>query len=393
MTKPLIDSTLFDLYHDVPDVWYDLCPKDILGMDPEVLGIVQRTLSNQCRCWALVLKDEKQQLVGCAALCVFPVELIETNLRVVIRLRDLVRRFWPAFLRMNVVFCGLPVPSGSSHLVVKDDADVAAVLEAVEQKMRVLAKEHRGRLLVFKELNDWAGPIGATLSAQRYVSAGIPPMHLFERAFADFGDYMKALKSRYRQQITRSQKKLAQAGFEVVQGRGSRFFNEHFNAHVYSLYVEVQQRAERKLELMTAAFFHEMAAHLDDEVLLTVIRREGRACAFTFSITRGRTHYNMYSGLDYALISEGDLYFNLFYHDMDRAFRDGVTSMHLGQTSDGFKSRLGTRAEALWFFAKSPSALINRILHQIAPLIFPKLAAVDTNDVFNESPPAKKNGR
>lgn len=393
MTKSLIDSTLFDLYHDVPAVWYDLCPKDILGMDLEVLGIVQRTLSNQCRCWGLVLKDDKQQLVGCAALCVFPVELIDTKLPIVIRLRDFVRRFWPAFLRMNVVFCGLPVPSGSSHLVVKDDADVAAVLQEVEQQMRVLARQHRGRLLVFKELNDLAGPIGATLSAQQYISSGIPPMHLFERAFADFGDYMKALKSRYRQQITRSQKKLAQAGFEVVQGRGSSFFSEHFNAHVYSLYVEVQQRATHKLELMTSAFFCEMAAHLDHEVLLTVIRREGRACAFTFSITRAGTHYNMYSGLDYALISEGDLYFNLFYHDMDRAFRDGVTSMHLGQTSDDFKSRLGTRAEALWFFAKSPSAFLNRIFHRIAPLIFPKLAAVDTNDVFNESPPAKKNPR
>ncbi len=390
MTTPSVYSILFDFYHDIPAAWYDLCPKDILGMDLEVLGIFQRTLSDQCRCSGLMLKDQQQQLVGCAALCVFPVELIETNAPMVIRLRDAVRRLWPTFLRINVVFCGLPVPSGSSHLVVKEDADVVAIIEEVERNMRILAKKHRGMLLVFKELNELDAPLATTLSAQRYVYGGIPPMHLFERAFADFGDYMRALKSRYRMQIARSQKKLEEAGFEVLQGRGNSFFNEHFDAHAYSLYVEVQQRAARKLELMTPAFFSEMAARLDNEVLLTVSRKEGRVCAFTFSITRGRTHYNMYSGLDYALSREGDLYFNLFYNDMDRAFRDGVTSMHLGQTSDGFKSRLGTRAQALWFFAKSPSAFINRILHQVAPLMFPKVSAVERNDVFNKSPPSKK---
>src|SRR5580765_3715100 len=102
MTTPSIYSTLYEFYHDIPVAWYDLCPKDNLGMDLVVLGIFQRTLSNQCRCWGLMLKDQQQQLVGCAALCVFPVEIIETNAPIVIRLREVVRRFWPTFLRMNV---------------------------------------------------------------------------------------------------------------------------------------------------------------------------------------------------------------------------------------------------------------------------------------------------
>jgi hypothetical protein len=393
VAQPSVSSTLFDGYHEIPRAWSDLCPKDNLGMDLDVLGIFQRTLSDQCRCWGLMLNDHQQQLVGCAALCVFPVELMETNSPLVIRFRDFVRRVWPMFLRMNVVFCGLPVPAGSSHLVVKDGADVIAIVDAVEQSMRLLARKHRGRLLIFKEMNSLTDPVAMTLSAKQYVSGGIPPMHLLERGFADFADYMKALKSRYRTQIIRSQKKLEQAGFEVLQGRGYGFFSENFSDQVYSLYVEVQQRAAQKLELMTAAFFREMAQHLDHEVLLTVIRREGQVCAFTFAITRGRTHYNMYSGLDYAMNNEGDLYFNLFYHDLDRAFREGATSMHLGQTSDEFKSRLGTRAESLWFFAKSPSAFINQILHRFAPLIFQKTPAVETNDVFHKPPPSKKSGR
>lgn len=362
-------------------------------MDLDVLDIFQRTLSDQCRCWGLMVKNQQQRVVGCAALCVFPVEFIETNAPFVIRLRNVVRRIWPNFLRMNVVFCGLPVPAGSTHLVVNDGADVIAIMEAVEQNMRLLARKHRGKLLIFKELNSQTDPISTTLSTQGYVSGGIPPMHLFERTFADFPDYLKALKSRYRTQIVRSQKKLEEAGFEVLQGRGNVFFSEQFTEQVYSLYVEVQQRAAQKLELMTAAFFREMAARLNDQVLLTVIRRKGRVCAFTFSITRGGTHYNMYSGLDYAMNNEGDLYFNLFYHDMDRAFRDGATSMHLGQTSDDFKSRLGTRAEPLWFFAKSPSEFMNRIFQRFAPRIFAKVPMVQTNDVFNKPPPTRKSGQ
>ena len=142
------------------------------------------------------------------------------------------------------------------------------------------------------------------------------------------------------------------------------------------LYVAVQSRAEQKLELMPAAFFRELAQALGDEVSLTIIRRAGRVCAFTFAIHRAGTHYNLYSGLDYELNNEGDLYFNLFYNDLDQAFRSGATSVHMGQTSDSFKSRLGSTTQPLYFFVRARAAWMNAALRLFAPVAFPAVRPV-----------------
>ena len=48
-----------------------------------------------------------------------------------------------------------------------------------------------------------------------------------------------------------------------------------------------------------------------------------------------------YAGLDYRLNHEFDLYFNLMYTGLDRAFRKGVATINVGQTAAAFKARIG----------------------------------------------------
>jgi predicted N-acyltransferase len=247
-------------------------------------------------------------------------------------------------------------------------------------------------LVVFKEWEDAAGPLADAMRRAGYMQGGIPPMHLLNRPFKSFTDYRNALKSRYRAQIQRSQKKLQAAGFDTLIGRGRAFFDAHWNDETHQLYVAVQQRAELKLELMPSAFFRQLAHALDDEVSLALIRRDGRICAFTFAITRAGTHYNLYSGLDYALNNEGDLYFNLFYLDLDQAFRSGATSVHMGQTSDSFKSRLGSAAQPLCFFVRARADWLNAALRRFAPIAFPAVQVVRSQDVFAQGEQSDSSG-
>jgi len=351
-------SVLFESFNNVPVVWDGICQDDDLAMDLRVLYAFERTLKEQCRCWGLIIYNASGIAMGCAALCSFQVN-------------------W-----MGVLFCGLPVPSGATHLRIKKGACAKSVLIEVDRAMRRLAESLKIRLIVFKEFDDAEASSTAILSDMGYIRGAIPPMHLLHGSFASFADYSQALKSRYRAQIERSQRKLRTAGFIVICGRGHDFFAQHFNDSVHALYVAVRNRAKHKLELMPASFFHELAAALDQEVVLTLIYREGRACAFTFSIARRTTHYNLYSGLDYTLNNEGDLYFNLFYSDMDQAFKSGAHSLHLGQTSDAFKSRLGTHTQPLYFFSRAPSFAFNLILRLAAPFAFPKVIPVAPHHVF-----------
>jgi hypothetical protein len=374
-------SEVFSSFDDLPADWLSLCDSADLAMDPKVLSVLQRTLADQCRCWGVIVYD-RGEAIGCAALALFPTELVEAPPPWLAGLRDRVRRIWPGFLRLNVLFCGLPIPSGSTHLRFRAGANIADVVAEVDRVMRGLARETGARLVVFKELEETSGALAESLEQAGYMHGGIPPMHLLNRSFKSFADYRGALRSRYRAQVQRSQKKLEAAGFEVLRGRGAAFFDAHWSEETHRLYVAVQQRAEQKLELLPSAFFREMAHALDDEVSLTLIRRDGRICAFTFAITRAGVHYNLYSGLDYALNNEGDLYFNLFYQDLDQAFRGGATSVHLGQTSDSFKSRLGATTQPLYFFVRARAAWLNAALRPLAPVVFPKAAQPVAHDVF-----------
>ena len=349
-------STVFESFASVPTAWHELCGKDDLAMDPKVLHVFARTLADQCRSSGVIVFDAAGKAIGCAALCGFATEMVETSHPALLRWRNRIRRIWPGFGQIKVLFCGLPVPSGGSHLRVKAGVDTKIVAVEVSRVMQRVASEWGSTLMVFKELGYADTPLEKALSALEYTRGAIPPLHVLEGHFKNFDAYCAALKNRYRAQIRRSQKKLESAGFEVECGRGSAFCAAHFDEAVYALYLAVHSRARQKLECLPVAFFPALAAELgDDEALLTLIRKNGHVCAFTFSVTRGNVHYNLYSGLDYALNNAGDLYFNLFYQDLDQAFRAGATSVHLGQTSDDFKGRLGTSPEKRFFFARARS--------------------------------------
>ena len=348
-------------------------------MDVDVLSVFQRTLADQCRCWGVIVTDRAPlRLRGAVpvsdrAFRHFPPPAGAPARRRAARLARL-----PAH---SVLFCGLPVPSGATHFRTRSSEDVSRVAAEVDRVMRRIAPTVGAKLLVFKELEETFGALAETLQRAGYMHGGIPPMHLLNRSFKSFADYRDALKSRYRAQIQRSEKKLKAAGFEALSGRGAAFFDAHWNDEAHQLYVAVQSRAEQKLELMPAAFFRELAHALGDEVLLTSFAAPA-GCAPLRSPSPARARITTYIRADYELNNEGDLYFNLFYNDLDQAFRSGATSVHMGQTSDSFKSRLGSSTQPLHFFVRARAPWMNVALRVFAPLAFPAVRPVRPQDVF-----------
>ena len=219
-----LSSEVFSSFAETPPAWQSLCVRTDLAMDPQVLSVFQRTLADQCRCWGVIVTDHGAA-IGCAALCLFPTELMDLSSPMLARLRDRIRRLWPSFMRMKVLFCGLPTPSGSTHFRARSGADVSRVAAEVDRVMRRIGRTVGARLLVFKELEETSGALPEALRRAGYMHGGIPPMHLLNRSFKNFADYRDALKSRYRAQIQRSEKKLTAAGFEALCGRGAGFFD------------------------------------------------------------------------------------------------------------------------------------------------------------------------
>jgi hypothetical protein len=75
-----------------------------------------------------------------------------------------------------------------------------------------LAQEENADYVVYKEFHGTDAGNMALLEERGYLRGTLPVLHKLAGRFGNFGEYVGAIKARYRNQITRSQKKLAAAG-------------------------------------------------------------------------------------------------------------------------------------------------------------------------------------
>jgi predicted N-acyltransferase len=247
--------------------------------------------------------------------------------------------------------------------------------------MQQLARVHRARLIVFKELNAADRTQFQGLGELGYIDGEVPPSHLLERGFISFDDYCAQLQSGYRRQVRASQRKFAKGKFQVSFLNGEQIAAA-YTKQMHELYLAVWRRAKYRLEIFPGEFFRECARKFGARASMTVITKDDRPVAFAFGLTEGRIYHNLYVGIDYAMNNDADLYFNLYYLDINQAMRRGATTLHLGQTSDEFKARLGCRQEPLWFKVRATNRMLHRLLSLFARFVFPPVFRVGERNVF-----------
>jgi hypothetical protein len=121
---------------------------------------------------------------------------------------------------------------------------------------------------------------------------------------------------------------------------------------------------------------------LSSEADLITLLMDSRIVAFGWGLQDGTTYHMTYAGLDYRLNNEGDLYFNLMYAGLDRAFRRGVETIHVGQTAAAFKARIGCDSAPLYAYAKGLGPVMSRFFRYGAGLLVVQKSAARPANVF-----------
>ena len=224
--------------------------------------------------------------------------------------------------------------------------------------IRDLATETRSDAIVYKEFGkndlEWSKP----LLDLGYRQIPTPPMHFFKPSFRDFAEYCAALRTRYRQQINRSIRKLKDPGIRQAILTDAKEISRLYTAEVHGLYCQMAAKADAKLEILPIEFFRQLTLRLEGDVDLLVIFKDLKIIAFGWCLHAGSSYHLLFAGLDYALNEELDLYFNLMYAGLDRALRKRVSTIHVGQSADAFKARIGCHSEPLYVLAKGLTPLI-----------------------------------
>ncbi len=239
-----------------------------------------------------------------------------------------VRRLFPGFLRFQVLLLGLPVSASQSHLRLREDADAAAVLHALDQRLLELAETQRARAVVWKEFDDRQRIRLDALESLGYLRADSLPTHHLSIPFASLEHFCAALRSKYRQNLRASLRRFASSGLEVVHRTGADAAHA-FTDRLHAQYLAVLHRSEGVLEVLPASFFRELLRQWGEHGVLTLVCRADRPVAWCCSLKCGRAFYPLFMGMDDAP-GEGDIYFNLLYQTLDRAMCGGAEHLWFG---------------------------------------------------------------
>jgi len=356
-----------------------------VAMSQPFVHLIEATLSDQARFWTIAIRDRQRRLAAAACLSLFETDVMQAAPQFLQSAVEWVRSFWPQFLKSKVLFCGLPLPPGELHLRIRESTDPQPVLQLLTQVMLTIARQEKAALLVFKEPDTEEMKVLAGLQTLGFINGEMEPLYQLPCAFKNFQEYQSALRSSYRHQVQANVKKFKASGLKAEHIVDPQEIHARFTAEVHQLYLNVWKKAKEKLECLPLSFFRDLPQVLPGLVSFTLISDGDKPVAFSLGIVEGEIYHNMYVGLDYSYTEKADLYFNLFYHELDAAFGYRKKQIWLGQTSGVFKSRLGAVADPRFFWVRSLNPFFQLIFKWFHPLIFPKLPPTKPNQVFKST--------
>lgn len=341
-------------------------------MDPRFLEAVEVGMAPVSRFWHVVFHDDNGAPAAIASLCSYRVDAALLADGVMKKVARGVARVLPRLLEFKVMFCGLCFSAGQSHLRFAPGVDSGVILRQLDELLLDLGRQERAKCVVFKEFSAEERPAVDALLGRGYLRADSLPMNHVQPVYRDFEDFCVKQKSSRRHVIRKSQKKFAAAGMRVVQMRGGDGADVLFTDEVYHLFENVFDKAKVRLEKETPDVFRELARKLPDETAFTFVYHEDRVVAFAASLFTSATYHQMFVGYDTQLNSTCDLYFNLFFHAIDRAYRQNVSEIHVGQSADEFKrQKLGCHQRPLYFYIKGIDWLTRVVVERFGKSLFP----------------------
>ncbi len=338
-----------------------------------------------------------ERLVASAVLSEFEVGLdifLGKSAKAVI---GLVRTLFPGFMKIRILFAGLPVSIGKYNLVVSAEETRPTVARTLLAEMASIALSRGVSFLCVKEFPEKEDFFRKEIVKAGYLVLDSLPYGTLDIRWDSFSDYLGSFKHRYRRLIKKSLCKLdcteprikspGQAfrpddGPSLVLERGELVTL----SRLYKQYLQVMERARVKLEVLNEAFFGNIIEYMPERVeLLSFIHGE-KVFGSAIVVTSGKRMTFLLIGLDYCSMREWDVYFNIMYGIVSIAISRNCEVLDMGQTSEYAKQRLGTRFVPEYFYLKSSNRVVHALLRLTKGLMFPRQTVPEIS-VFKERRP------
>ena len=367
--------------HIEPDLWDSICAPYGLSCTHRFIKTLEESRIEEADYWFVLISLEKV-LIGAAALSSFTVsiDLLNPGLQGIAKG---VRHLFPGFLKVRMLFCGLPISIGKHTLCSKHRSFDSLVVDGVATAMKNIAFEQKIRILCAKEfLSTDIDRVNRFQSHGFFRAPSIPRIGLPVR-WPDVATYMSDLRSDYRRQLKANVRKIGRTFAELehsARDLGKTDFprlrllspTPSLAATFASLYAQVMDRVEFKLEMLDGNYFRRMFEALADDLELIVLQHQDNILGAALIAEVGGTLHFLFVGLDYSFRDDYDSYFNLLHGIVAVAIERKCAFVDLGQTSYRPKLRIGGVPEEVCFYLRATSPIIHTTLKSLRSCLFPR---------------------
>jgi len=328
-----------------------------------------------------VMVDDAAGLAAVASLSVMTVKLDLLSTGLTRRAIRWARQLHPRFLQVPIVFCGLPVSFGRSCLRFRADTERTPILCALAAAAESFAAEVRAPVICFKEFTAAEAAQLAPLTRLGYFTAPSLPSCFLELPWRSYEEYLAALRSGYRHQITAGARLGRASGASV---RVVRDFRSEC-PRIFALYEQVMDRAPFQLERLNLAFFERLADNLGPAARAILVERGEQLLAMAILLESPRLMTFLLAGIDYEANRRHHAYLNVVAEVVAEAIRCQAPALEMGQTSYEPKRRLGAVTTPRVLFLRYRSPLGHALFRAASPLLFP-VPPLPPRRIFRQPP-------
>jgi predicted N-acyltransferase len=345
----------------------------------EFIKIIEESNIENSNFWYIMV-FENNEIIGAAVFSSFIVSLdlfLDENGKKAVKL---IRKLFPNFLRIRFLFCGIPISLGKDAILIKIAKYTNAILEAIVNESKIIAKTNKIKITNFKEfyLNEKTG-FNHLLSLGFIKSWSIPYVDFYNK-YENFTTYLQALRHSFRRQIKSNMSKV---NFEAVGIKQEKLDTNHAVIEVispcdadanttYEQYINIMSRAGSVLEFLNLEFFENFLKNTKQSKIL-ILRKDSIIIGNAILVEEGNKLSFMLIGIREEFRDTYASYFNILNAVIAYGIHNKFAKIGMGQTSYYVKTRMGGQLAPMVTYNFSSNKLINSILKVFNKLIFPEV--------------------
>ncbi|MCP3985789.1 MAG: aminotransferase class I/II-fold pyridoxal phosphate-dependent enzyme [bacterium] len=320
----------------------------------EALFCKDRKPENRCTFHYVVVRDE-------AGLPVLGTILTESLMKddmfaepAVSKVIEARRADDPHFLTSRVLAMGCPLTEGN-HLYLNRNGDWRSALQLLSRLIEDLSESLEIDLVILRDLPVEDGELEQELATLGFHAIALPTS-LVAQVPADREALLASLSRRARRFQADDVTPLLDRWTARVLRPDEIAGNRELSAHLYQLYLNVQQKS---FHLNTFALPEDLldvlAGHEGWEIVTLTLAEEpdSMPSAFFAAHIGSEAYAPLIVGLDYRHVTEDGVYRQCIHHTLERANAHGASRVLMGMGAELEKKRFGAQGEERVLFARA----------------------------------------